>query len=58
MWSGQRSFTKRETYIGLVKENHHLAKERVTCYTQITSDNDVVIPPEFLFIFVEITIWP
>ena len=32
-----------------MNENHHVARERVTCYTQITSDNNIVIPPEFVF---------
>ena len=46
--SGQATlnFKNNETF---VKENHHLSRERVTVFTQIASDANVKLPPEFVF---------
>ena len=46
--SGQATliFKNNETF---VKENYHLLRERVTVFTQIASDTNVKLQPEFVF---------
>ena len=40
------NFKNSDTF---VKENHHLARERITVFTQVASGPEIKIPPEFVF---------
>lgn len=40
------NFTGMDTY---VKENYNLSRERVTVFTQVSSDPDLTLKPEFVF---------
>ena len=40
------NFTRMDTY---VKENYNLSRERVTVLTQVSSDPDLTLKPEFVF---------
>ena len=40
------NFTDMDTY---VKENYNLSRERVTVFTQVSSDPDLTLKPEFVF---------
>ena len=40
------SFTGMDTY---VRENYNLSRERVTVFTQVSSDPDITLKPEFVF---------
>ena len=40
------NFTGMDTY---VKENYNLFRERVTIFTQVSSDPDLTLKPEFVF---------
>ena len=40
------NFKNQDTF---VKENHNLSRERVTCYTQFSSDPLIKFEPEFVF---------
>ena len=40
------NFTGIDTY---VKESYNLSRERVTVYTQVSSDPDLTLKPDFIF---------
>ncbi|CAI9726012.1 Hypothetical predicted protein [Octopus vulgaris] len=46
--SGQAtlSFRNQDTF---VKENHHLSRERITVFTQVSNDTKINLIPEFVF---------
>ena len=47
--SSQQKTTNFKGQDTFVKENYMLSRERVTVFTQVSSDPKINLPPEFLF---------